>query len=253
MKIKALNLDIKWKSPNENFLKIEQELAYHSADLFLLPEMFSTGFCMDVEDIADENSETLDWLKKNAKEKNAAIGGSVSVKENDKFYNRFYFVQPNGKVDFYDKKHLFALGSEGKSYSAGNERVIVNYQGFRLLLLICYDLRFPVFARNKGDYDAILCVANWPKQRIIQWENLLKARAIENQAFVFGVNRIGIDGNNLHYPESTFSFFADGNEISERKGDFITAEWNLEQLTNFRQAYPFLKDADEFELYNIEN
>lgn len=248
MKITALNLDIEWKSPEQNFRKIEQEFANETADLFLLPEMFSTGFCVDVPEIADSEGNTLLWMKKFAQKKNAAIAGSISVKEKGVFYNRFYFVHPNGNVDFYDKKHLFALGSESKIYTNGNERVIVNYLGFRILLLICYDLRFPVFARNQGDYDAILCVANWPQQRIEQWKCLLKARAIENQCFVFGVNRIGIDGNNLHYPESSFSFFADSQEISEQNNNLITAEWNLEKLSAFRRAFPFLKDADDFEL-----
>lgn len=248
MKIIALNLDIEWKSPEKNLQIIEEKFAHATADLFLLPEMFSTGFCVDVPEIADNNYNTLAWLKNFAQKKNSAIAGSVSVRENGIFYNRFYFVQPNGKVDFYDKRHLFALGCESKIYTNGNERVVVNYMGFRILLLVCYDLRFPVFARNKGDYDAILCVANWPQQRIEQWETLLKARAIENQCFIFGVNRIGVDGNNLYYPESSFSFFADGKEISVQNDDLITAEWDLEKLMVFRRAFPFLKDADDFEL-----
>lgn len=248
MKIIALNIDIVWKNPQENFRKIEQEFADETADLFLLPEMFSTGFCVDVPEIADENGETLEWMKAFAYQKNAAVAGSISVKENGKYYNRFYFVQPNGQVDFYDKKHLFALGNESKIYTNGNDRAIVNYMGIRFLLLICYDLRFPVFARNRGDFDAILCVANWPEQRIEQWQTLLKARAIENQCFVFGVNRIGIDGNQLRYPESSFSYFADGTEISTKNGHKIITDWDLQKLLVFRRAFPFLKDTDDFEL-----
>lgn len=248
MKITALNLDIDWICPEKNFQKIEKEFAHETADLFLLPEMFSTGFCVDVPKIADDSEKTLAWMKDFAQRKKTAVAGSVSVKENEKFFNRFYFVQPNGNVDFYDKRHLFALGCEHKTYTNGHQRKIINYLGFRILPLICYDLRFPVFARNRDDYDAILCVANWPKQRIEQWETLLKARAIENQAFVFGVNRIGIDGNHLHYPESSFSFFADGKKISTKNNNLISTEWNLEQLTTFRRAYPFLKDTDNFEI-----
>ncbi len=146
-------------------------------------------------------------MKVLAKNKNAAIGGSVSVKEGNNYYNRFYFVKPCGDYHFYDKRHFFSYSGEDKVYSKGNNRVIVEYEGVRFLLQICYDLRFPVFSRNKGDYDMALYVANWPIQRIDAWNTLLKARAIENQAYVFGVNRVGTDGNGLEYPESTHCFF----------------------------------------------
>lgn len=248
MKIVALNLDIQWKSPLENFKIIERQLENQTADLFVLPEMFSTGFCMDFEEI-DHSGKVLEWMKALAQRKNTAVAGSVSVKENEKFYNRFYFVLPNGEFHQYDKKHLFSYGGEDKVYTAGNERVIVDFLGFRILLLICYDLRFPVFSRNRGDYDGIICVANWPKSRIEAWQTLLKARAIENQSFVFGVNRIGIDGNQLHYPESSFCFFADGSEISEKENAFVSAKWDLKNLNEYREKYPFLKDGDNFEIF----
>ncbi|MBP7174179.1 MAG: nitrilase family protein [Cloacibacterium sp.] len=244
MKIIGLNQNIIWKNITANKQLIVDLLKNQEADVFLLPEMFTTGFCMDAEEIADPNEETLQWMKALAKEKNAAIGGSISVKEHGKFFNRFYFVLPNGTHEQYDKRHLFSYSGEDKIYTKGNERVIVHCKGFRVLLQTCYDLRFPVFMRNKGDYDAVFFVANWPETRIEAWKTLLKARAIENQCFVFGVNRIGTDGNNLNYPESSYSFFADGREISEVKESIVTSVWNLEELNLYREKFPFLKDQD---------
>lgn len=248
MKITGLNLDIIWKNKAENFNIIEKELQNQEADLFLLPEMFSTGFCMYASEASDRNLESLEFLKKMAKEKNAAFCGSAPVEENGKFYNRMYFVQPNSQVEFYDKRHLFSFSGEDKVYTPGKERVIVNYLGFRILLQVCYDLRFPVFARNNDDYDVILYVANWPEKRVGAWEHLLKARAIENLSFVFGLNRIGTDGNNLFYQESSHCFFADGKEISQKNGNLVTAELNLEELKDFRSHFQFLNDRDSFSI-----
>ena len=248
MKITGVNLDIQWKDKSANFLNVEHILKDESADIFLLPEMFSTGFCMEAVEIADRNEETLSWMKSFAKTKNAAICGSVSVEEHGNFYNRMYFVHPNGEVQHYNKRHLFTYSGEDKVYTAGNERVIINYKGFRILLQVCFDLRFPVFSRNKNDYDAILYVANWPESRVEAWEHLLKARAIENLAYVFGLNRIGTDGNNLNYKESSHCFFADGSEISEKVGSLVKADLDLEKVQNFRERFPFLDDGNDFEL-----
>ncbi|MEN4762133.1 nitrilase-related carbon-nitrogen hydrolase [Chryseobacterium sp. C39-AII1] len=248
MKITGLNLDIIWKNKSANFEEIEKELQNEEADLFLLPEMFSTGFCMDAAEVSDRNQESLEFLKKMAKGKNAAFCGSAPVEEEGNFYNRMYFVQPDSQVDFYDKRHLFSFSGEDKVYTPGRERVIVNYEGFRILLQVCYDLRFPVFARNNDDYDAILYVANWPEKRVGAWEHLLKARAIENLSFVFGLNRIGTDGNNLFYQESSHCFSADGSEISEKKGNLIIADLDVEQLKDFRKHFQFLNDRDAFSI-----
>lgn len=246
MKIAGLNLDIVWKNKDKNFQLIEGQFRDHNADLFLLPEMFSTGFCMDAAEVSDKNEESLEFLKKIAREKNAAFCGSAPVEENGKFYNRMYFVQPDAETVFYDKRHLFSFSGEDKVYTPGNKRVIVNYKGFRILLQVCYDLRFPVFVRNNDDYDAILYVANWPEKRVGAWEHLLKARAIENLAFVFGLNRTGTDGNNLFYQESSHCFFADGKEISEKKGNIVSANLDMEELKSFRQHFQFLNDRDLF-------
>ena len=248
MKITGLNSDIVWKNKPENFQKIERALQDQEADLFLLPEMFSTGFCMDAAEVSDRNLESLEFLKKMAKAKNAAFCGSAPVEDNGRFYNRMYFVHPDSHIDFYDKRHLFSFSGEDKVYTPGTERVIVQYQGFRILLQVCYDLRFPVFSRNNNDYDAILYVANWPEKRVGAWEHLLKARAIENLSFVFGLNRIGTDGNQLLYRESSHCFSADGTEISHKSGDLVTAVLNLEELKEFRNHFQFLNDRDSFSI-----
>ncbi|MCT2408386.1 nitrilase family protein [Chryseobacterium antibioticum] len=248
MRIAGLNLDIVWKNKDKNFQLIEDQLKDQEADIFLLPEMFSTGFCMDAAEVSDRYEESLEFLKKMSKEKNATFCGSAPVEQGGHFYNRMYFVQPDSESVFYDKRHLFSFSGEDKVYTPGDKRVIVNYRGFRILLQVCYDLRFPVFARNNDDYDAVLYVANWPEKRVGAWEHLLKARAIENLSFVFGLNRIGTDGNGLFYQESSHCFFADGTEISQKNGNIISAELNMEELKDFRQHFQFLNDRDNFEI-----
>lgn len=248
MKIAGLNLDIVWKNKEKNFQFIEEQFKNLEADIFLLPEMFSTGFCMDAAEVSDRNEESLEFLKKISKEKNAAVCGSAPVEQDGKFYNRMYFVQPGSEAVFYDKRHLFSFSGEDKVYTPGDKRVIVNYKGFRILLQVCYDLRFPVFARNNDDYDAVLYVANWPEKRVGAWEHLLKARAIENLSFVFGLNRIGTDGNGLFYQESSHCFFADGTEISQKNGNIVSAELDMDELKDFRQHFQFLNDRDNFEI-----
>lgn len=248
LKIAGLNLDIVWKNKSANFEQIETQCDAVQADLFLLPEMFSTGFCMEAAEVADRNLETLTWMKSFAKSKEAAVAGSVSVEENGSFYNRFYFVFPDGSFEYYDKRHLFSYSGEDKIYTAGKERKIIDYKGFKILLQVCFDLRFPVFSRNQDDYDAMLYVANWPKSRVDAWKSLLKARSIENQAFLFGLNRIGTDGYNLEYEESSQVYFPDGKEISIRESNLIRTEWHLEKLQEFRNKFPFLKDRDGFEI-----
>lgn len=246
LKITGLNLDITWKNKSANFEKVLQSFDNIETDIVMLPEMFPTGFYMNPDEIADRNEETLFWMEKFAAEKDSVVCGSASVYEEGKFLNRFYFVEPNGNYSYYDKRHLFSYSGEDQKYSAGKERIIVKYKGWRILLQVCYDLRFPIFSRNNNDYDIILYVANWPKSRIDAWQTLLKARAIENQAYVFGLNRIGIDGNNLEYPESSYCFYADGTEISTTNNNIVSANLDLEKLQQFRLKFPFLSDRDEF-------
>ncbi|KFF14451.1 amidohydrolase [Chryseobacterium soli] len=248
MKITGLNLDIIWKNKKGNFQLIEEQLAHEEADVFLLPEMFSTGFCMDASEVSDRNEESLEFLKKISKEKNAAFCGSAPIEHDGKYYNRMFFVQPDSTVSFYDKRHLFSFSGEDKVYTPGRDRVIINYKGIRILLQVCYDLRFPVFARNNDDYDAILYVANWPEKRVGAWEHLLKARAIENLSYVFGLNRIGMDGNNLLYQESSHCFFADGTEIATKNGNIVSAVLDMDELKDFRNHFQFLNDRDQFSI-----
>lgn len=248
LKITGLNFDINWKDKLKNYSEIEREFQGVESDVFLLPEMFPTGFCMEPEEIADRENESLNWMKNFAKSKNAAVCGSASVKDGEHFYNRMYFVEPNGTHHQYDKRHLFSYSGEDKIYTPGKERVVIEYKGVRILLQVCYDLRFSVFARNNDDYDLILYVASWPEKRVGAWEHLLKARAIENLSYVFGLNRIGTDGNNLYYPESSHCFFADGTEISEKSGNLITADIEIGKVQDFRNHFHFLDDRDYFEI-----
>lgn len=248
LKVCGLNLNISWENKYENFQEIEKQFENNETDLLILPEMFSTGFVMEPEKIADRNLETLTWMQKFAKEKQIAICGSAAVSEKGKFYNRFYFVKPDGTFQFYDKRHLFSYSGENLKYTAGKERVIVRYKGWKILLQVCYDLRFPVFSRNNDDYDAIIYVANWPETRIDVWKTLLKARSIENQAYVFGLNRIGKDGNNLYYPESSYCYFPDGNVLSSLQNNLVSSEFNGEKLKEFKQRFRFLNDRDDFQI-----
>lgn len=220
-------------------------------DLYVLPEMFSTGFCTSPEGVAEpEPCDSLKWMKDNAEMFSAAIAGSVAVEENGRFFNRFYFVTPDGNAVYYDKRHLFTYGGEHLKFTAGNERKIVEYKGVRILLQVCYDLRFPVWSRNRGDYDLALYVASWPETRADAWRQLLKARAIENQCFVAGVNRIGTDPSNS-YCGGTMLIDPFGKVVAECADgveSVAVAEISMEELAAFRLKFPVLDDADDFEL-----
>lgn len=248
MKIIGYSQPIAWKQPQHNLQMVEEKFSALQADLFVVPEMFTTGFCMEADEVADRAEETLAWMKSFAQKKKAAIAGSVATKEGEDHYNRMYFVKPDGSYDQYDKRHLFSYSGEDQSYVRGERRVVTEYLGVRFLLQVCYDARFPVFARNIGDYEVLLNVANWPDTRIAAWHILQQARAIENQAYVFALNRTGTDGNGLYYPESSHCFFADGTEVSTKAEDLVFAELDLELLRNYRKKFPFLKEADPFSL-----
>ena len=252
MKVIILQADICWADPEANRLHLDGMLdAQPGADLYVFPEMFSTGFCTQPEGVAEPvDSDTLRWMKRKAEEKDCALAGSIAVEEEGKYYNRFYFVTPDGKARWYNKKHLFTYGGEDKHYTPGNERVVVPFRGVRFLLEVCYDLRFPVWSRNRGDYDAILYVASWPTPRVEAWKALLRARAIENQCYVVAVNRVGKDpyceycgGSAVISPYGhTLAACADGQE--ECAGALI----DMGELEAFRKKFPVLDDADEFSL-----
>ena len=247
MKTTILQRDINWGDPKANIQRADEAISRNAgSDLYVLPEMFSTGFCTSPEGIAERDDTTLQWMKSKACEIDAAIAGSIAVEEDGKYYNRFYFVKPDGEVTHYDKKHLFTYGGEHLRFTAGEERVVVEWRGVRILLEVCYDLRFPIWARNRGDYDMILYVASWPTPRVGAWSALLVARAIENQCYVAGVNRVGTDpaceycgGSVIIDPYGrTIATCADNTECE------ATAKIDMEALEVFREKFPVLKDAD---------
>lgn len=251
LKISAVQTDILWENIDDNLKIIENKImTVAESDIFVVPEMFTTGFTNNLSICNDINCQkTITFLKDLSKHRNAAICGSIIFKENDRFFNRFLFVEPNGTISFYNKRHLFGLGGETNIFSKGNERIILNYKGFKILPIVCYDLRFPVWIRNKENYDLIIVVANWPRQRQDIWEILLKARAIENQCFVVGVNRIGCDANKINYSGGTAIINYNGKIITTTENNtaqIITATLDKSELETFRKTMPFLSDIDEF-------
>lgn len=248
MKVTILQRDIVWADPAENVRRADEAIDCNpGSDVYVLPEMFSTGFCTQPEGIAEPaENETVRWMKTKSQQTGAAIAGSIAIHEDGKFYNRFHFVTPDGNITTYDKKHLFTFGGEHKRFTAGSERVIVTYKGFRILLEICYDLRFPVWSRNKGDYDMIIYVASWPTPRVEAWKILLTARAIENQCYVVGVNRVGEDpGNNYCGGSRVIDPYGQiMAECEDGKEMEATAKVDMEVLEAFRAKFPVLDDAD---------
>lgn len=248
----VLQTDLHWHDPERNLNSLSKQIGslQGEIDLIVLPEMFTSGFTNHPESL-NEHDGALDWLKEQASKKQAAVVGSVAMAVDDGFRNRLLFVEPDGVVSYYDKTHLFTVAGEHRRYEAGDKRIVVNYRGWRLLLIVCYDLRFPVFCRNQNDYDAMICVANWPASRRYPWQTLLKARAIENQSYVLGCNRVGIDGNNIEYTGDSMIVGPEGDVLSELPaGETGAVSGVLEhsRLHRFRKKYPFLNDADAFSL-----
>ncbi|MBQ8868024.1 MAG: amidohydrolase [Bacteroidaceae bacterium] len=247
MKTVILQRDITWADPATNCRRAEEAMERNAgADLYVLPEMFSTGFCTQPEGIAERDGHSLEWMKRQAALRQAAIAGSVATEVEGRYYNRFYFVKPDGEVTHYDKKHLFTYGGEHLRFTPGTERVIVEWRGVRILLEVCYDLRFPIWARNRGDYDMILYVASWPTPRVEAWSALLVARAIENQCYVAGVNRVGTDPS-CEYCGGSVVIDPYGKTIATcPRGEECeaTAEVDMEKLAAFREKFPVLSDAD---------
>lgn len=253
MKIAFLQTNLVWENPVSNRTFIEENFISEDEkfDLFLLPEMFTTGFTMHPENVAETmNGETISWMKALALKKDCAICGSLVIQEDNNFYNRFIFVHPNGEIDFYDKRHLFSLAGEHEQYSKGNKKVIINYKGWKICPQVCYDLRFPVFSRNQEAYDLLLYVANWPKPRINAWDILLKARAVENMSYVIGVNRIGFDENGHEYVGHSQAIDELGNLILEANEDsgIFTIELDKNKMLDTRVKFNFLNDRDAFEI-----
>lgn len=256
MKITILQQDITWANPEANCLAADRAIDTRpGSDIYVLPEMFSTGFATKPEGIAEEAGYTLGWMKRKADATGAAVCGSVATKEGGRYYNRFYFVEPGGKVTAYDKRHLFTFGGEDKTFTAGRERPVITFRGLRILPEVCYDLRFPVWSRNaiygaSDNFHIIIYVASWPEVRQGAWEALLRARAIENQCYVVGVNRVGTDPGNS-YAGGSLVIDPWGGTLAgclRGKVSAATADIDKDKLDNFRRAFPVLDDADAFDL-----
>lgn len=253
-RITFLQSDIFWENPDANIEKFDKLIfeLKGKTDLVLIPEMFNTGFSMHAHHLAENmEGKTIQWMKKMAGDYQFAIAGSIIIKEEEKFYNRFLFVEPNGTIHYYDKRHLFRMSGENDQFSQGNRRVVVGYKGYRFMLQTCYDLRFPVFMRSKGDYDAILVVASWPESRVDIWKKLIYARAIENLCYIVAVNRVGTDA--LGYNHSGESMACDyrGRELAKcepNKEEVVTITISKKELDEFHDSYPAMKDWDNFEL-----
>lgn len=245
-----IQTDLVWEDAQSNRNMFEEHMKplNGKVDLIILPEMFTTGFTMNPTSCAETmDGKSLKWLKQLAAQLNSAISGSLVIKESERFYNRLVFVQPDGTVTHYDKRHTFTLSGEDKAYCAGNKKIIITYKGWKICPLICYDLRFPVWSRNTEDYDLLIYVSNWPDKRILAWDTLLRARAIENLAYSIGVNRLGLDGEQIDYSGHSAVYDPLGNTLSysEKKETLITT-LAKSTLLEHRNKLRFLHDRDQF-------
>ena len=247
LKIRLLQYDIAWENPEANKNKIEVMLASHNGhcDVILLPEMFLTGFTMNSRRYSvDMNSSEVQWFKDLSIKYNAAAGGTFIIKENEKFYNRFIWVTPDGDLKYYDKQHLFSYGGEDKFFTKGKDKILLRYKDFNILPLVCYDLRFPDISDGKGEFDLIIYSSNWPGKRIYAYNQLLIARAIENQSYVAAINRIGKDGNKTEHPGLSQVIDPMGNVIASA-GDreiILDSVLSKDYVESVRTKYPFIKD-----------
>lgn len=253
LKIAIIQSELIWQDAHANCEYFARCIAQlRDIDLVLLPEMFNSGFSMQSTQIAEAmDGPTIRWMQQQAQCYQLAIAGSLAIETVLGVVNRLVFVHPDGRIEYYDKKHLFRMAGEHQQYAPGESRHVVSYKGFRLNLQICYDLRFPVFARNQGDYDVLIYVANWPEPRRRIWSTLLAARAIENQVFVLACNRVGLDANQLSYSGDSVVLNFLGEPIAELaagESGILVATLHLAQLQQFRQQFPVALDADSFTL-----
>ena len=245
-----------WENTDKNLQNISLRLSggiREKTDLIILPEMFSTGFTMNAEALAEPmDGKTMKWMHKTAQQYDCVVTGSIIIKEADKYYNRLIWMRPDGSYEHYDKRHLFALGKEHNTYTAGTEKLFVELNGWIIYPAICYDLRFPVWLRNVSEnaYDLLIVVANWPERRALHWRTLLPARAVENQAYVIGVNRVGHDGNEVYHSGDSTCIDPNGNVVYYKRDedDVYTFSIIADEVAKARRALPFLKDADEFKI-----
>ncbi len=257
LRISLIQTSLFWEDRQQNLSHIEGLIGglKGKTDIIILPEMFSSGFSMNTASAYDTmEGETMDWLRNMAQSLASVICGSIKVKEKQKFYNRFIWMMPNGDWQKYDKRHLFSFAEEDKYFTKGEEKLLIEYKGWKISPLICYDLRFPVWSKNTlingaAEYDLLIYTANWPEVRKVAWQSLLLARAIENQSFVAGVNRVGVDGKMITYSGDSAIINPYGAYLSEAQNgheDIIHAELDYALLTDFRKKFPVLNDADHF-------
>jgi predicted amidohydrolase len=251
--ITILQSNLYWENCEANLQMFSEKIDsfQNPTNLILLPEMFTTGFSMQPEKFAESmDGAAIHWMKEMAKKKNAVLCGSMMMSDEGKYFNRLIWMKPDGSCEHYDKRHLFGLGDENKHYTRGEKKNMVELNGWKILPLICYDLRFPVWSRNMEGYDLLLYVANWPEKRIDTWKTLLEARAIENQSYVIGLNRVGSDASEMYYSGES--------SVIDPKGEILWREANREyihhvtlsyhHLQHTRETFPFLKDKDQFEI-----
>jgi omega-amidase len=254
MKISVIQSNIAWEDKPRNFQNLAELISPLSdkTDIVVLPEMFNTGFSMNPAQLGESQSgETFGWMKSIAEMGNFGVCGSYIVKENENFFNRWVFVSPDSEEWHYDKRHLFSIGGEDRLFSAGNERLIFTYRGVKISPYICYDLRFPVWSRNRNDSDLMIYSANWPETRRDVWNTLLKARAIENQCYVAGSNRTGTDDNGIRYCGESMIINPRGEIIASAGSETecaVSAGLSLTELSDFRKKFPVLNDADDFNI-----
>ncbi len=256
LRVSLVQTDLVWENPTANCAQLEEKLASLAGktDVIVLPEMFATGFSMTESGAEIGRGPALQWMQLQANRLGTLVVGSLKVKQGTSFYNRLYAVEPSGSYTTYDKRHLFRMGGEHEFYQAGDQQVIVSYKGWKLALFICYDLRFPVWSRNVDmAYDAAIYVANWPAPRANAWRTLLQARAIENLAYMIGVNRVGTDANDLAYAgDSLLVDFKGGLALDLKAEDqILTAELSASELADFRAKFPAHLDADSFSLSSL--
>jgi omega-amidase len=243
-----------WENTDKNLQNIALRLSAirEKTELIILPEMFNTGFSMDAEKLAEPmGGKTMQWMHKIAKQYNCVITGSLTIKDSGKFYNRLIWMRPDGTHEHYDKRHLFTLAKEQETYTAGTEKLIVDLKGWKICPVICYDLRFPVWLRNVGgEYDLLIVVANWPERRALHWRTLLPARAVENQSYVIGVNRVGHDGYEVYHSGDSTCISPMGEVIYYKRDeeDLYTFTISGSEPTKTRRALPFLQDEDKFHI-----
>ena len=254
LNIALIQTELTWENPEQNRANILKkiEAIVDPVDVIVLPEMFTSGFTMNPSHVSETmQGETISWMKIVAAKKQSAITGSLVIKEHNHYYNRMVFVYPDGKMDHYDKRHTFTLAGEDKVYTPGSKKIFVDYKGWKICPLVCYDLRFPVWSRNAENYDVLIYVASWPAIRMVAWDTLLKARAIENMSYCVGVNRVGKDANNHDYSGHSAVYDVLGNRMDTIPFDQEAVEivtLKKEDIKLNRSKFNFLADQDQFSI-----